>query len=122
VSQLKGGIIQLQINGVIYDVKGEVTYNLGVPKRKAIVGVDGVHGFTEEPQPSSAECILTDRGTLDAAALFSLKDATVAVVLANGKTVSYRDAWYAGEGTGKTNEGEIDFRIESASQAQEIGG
>jgi hypothetical protein len=112
----------MQINGVIHDVKGEVTYDLGLPKRSAIEGVSGIQGFTEKPKVSYAECTITDRGTLDAAALFALEDATVAIILANGKTVSFRDAWYAGDGTGKTNEGEIDLRIESASQAQEIGG
>jgi hypothetical protein len=120
VSQRRGGIIQLQINGVIHDVKGEITYDLGLPEREAIKGVDGIHGFTEKPKPSYAEGTLTDRGTLDAAALFALEDATVSLVLANGKTVAFRDAWYCGAGTGKTNEGEIDFRIESASQATEI--
>lgn len=122
MSQRRGGIIQMQINGVVHDVKGEVTYDLGKPKRKSIAGVSGMQGFTEEPKPAFAECTLTDRGTLDAAALFELEDATVAVILANGKTVSFRDAYYTGDGTGKTNEGELDFRIESASEAQEIGG
>lgn len=113
MSQRKGGIIQFQANGVSYDAKGNFTYNIGRPKREAIVGADGVHGFKETPQPSFIEGEITDRASLDLEALVKLKDATVTLGLANGKTVVLRDAWYAGEGTGNTDEGNIGVRFES---------
>ncbi len=44
-SQRRGGLLQLQVNGGIYDAKGAYSYNLGRPKREPVIGADGVHGF-----------------------------------------------------------------------------
>lgn len=118
--QRRGGVIQMQVDGVQYDTKGEATYNLGHVKRTAILGSDGkVHGFKEEAQAPFIEVKLTDRGSLNLANVVDLTDSTVALSLANGKVVTLRSAWYAGEGTGHTDEGELDFRMEGKS-AQEI--
>src|SRR5919206_119372 len=53
--QRRGGIISLQVNAQVYDAKGAFTYNLGRPKREAIVGADGMHGYKETPQPGFVE-------------------------------------------------------------------
>lgn len=115
MSQRRGGIIQVQINGSVQDAKGSWSYNLGRPKREAIVGSDVVHGFKELPQVAYIEGEITDRGTLDLAALVNLRDATVTLELANGKVVVLRSAWFAGDGTGNTEEGNVAVRFEGAS-------
>jgi hypothetical protein len=115
MSQRRGGIIQLQIGGVLYDAKGDFTYNLGRALREAVVGADRVHGFTETPQVAFIEGEITDRGNLDLAALVSAEETTVTLGLANGKTIVLRDGWYAGEGTGNTKEGNIGVRFEGPS-------
>jgi len=112
MSQRKGGIIQVQVNGEVFQAKGSWSYNLGRPKREAIVGTDTVHGYKETPQVSFIEGEITDRGDLDLAVLVSLIDSTVTMTLANGKVIVLRDAWYAGEGTGNTEEGNIGVRFE----------
>lgn len=117
--QRRAGMIQLQINGEIQDAKGEFSYGLGTPKRTAIVGADSVHGYREEPQVAFIEGAITDRGTLDVAALATAKDVTVTLSLANGKVIVLRDGWYAGDGTAKTSEAEIAVRWEGKS-AKEI--
>jgi hypothetical protein len=117
--QRRGGIITVTTNGVRYDAKGDFTYNLGRPKRKALVGSDGVHGYVDEPQPAFIEGKITDRGSLDLDALVTMKDASVMLDLGVGKVVALRDAWYAAEGTGNSAEGEIDFRFEGLS-AEEV--
>lgn len=117
--QRKGGMIQVQVAGVMHDAKGTFTYGLGTPKRDAIVGADAVHGFKEVPQVPFVEGAFTDRAGLDAKALFNTEGATVTLTLANGKTVILQDAWYAGEGTISTEEGEIGIRFEGKS-AEEI--
>lgn len=118
--QRRGGIIQLSVDGVVYDAKGEATYNLGDPKREAVIGSDGkVHGFTEKVQVPFIELKFTDRGGLDTRALHNLTNSTVVLSLANGKLVTLRNSWYAAPGDGKTDEGEIDARFEGKS-AQEI--
>jgi hypothetical protein len=114
-SQRKGGLIQLQVNGVMHDAKGSFSYNLGRPKREAIVGADAVHGYMEKPQVAFIEGEITDRGTLDLNELVTMSDATVTLELANGKIVALRDAWFAGEGTGQTDEGNISVRFEGLS-------
>ena len=119
MSQRRGGIIQVQVNGVLYDARGSWTYNLGRPKREPIVGADGVHGYKETPQVPFIEGEITDRGDLDLAALVTLKDATATLQLANGKVIVLRDAWYAGEGTGNTGEGNVAVRFEGKN-AEEV--
>jgi hypothetical protein len=105
--QRVAGLIQLKINGEIRDAKGEFTYYLGAPMRSDVIGADGVHGFTEEPKAPFIEGAITDRGTLDVDSLQRGKDLTVSLDLANGKMIVLRDAWYSGDGTASTKEGEI---------------
>lgn len=44
-----GGVIFVKVDGGQLRAKGEFEYNLGVPKREAIVGMDGTHGYKEDP-------------------------------------------------------------------------
>lgn len=115
MSQRRGGVIFLQLNGEIMDAKGSFSYNLGRPMREAIVGHDGVHGYKELPQVAFIEGEITDRGTLDVDALVKTEGATVTLELGNGKVIALRDAWFAGEGTGNTEEGNIAVRFEGKS-------
>jgi hypothetical protein len=118
--QRRAGMIQLQVNGEIQDAKGEFDYGLGQPKRTAIIGADRVHGYTEEPQVAYIEGKITDRNTLDVEELVKGKGLTVTLSLANGKVISLRDAWYAGDGKVNTKEAEIEVRWEGASPAKEV--
>jgi len=40
-----GGTFTLTIDGEPFKVKGSASINLGQPKREAMVGHDGVHGY-----------------------------------------------------------------------------
>lgn len=119
MSQRRAGIIQVQVNGEVYQAKGDWSYNLGRPMRQAIVGADTIHGFRETPQVAFIEGEITDLQTLELATLLELEDATVTVRLANGKMIALREAWFAAAGTGNTQEGNIAVRFEGAS-AEEI--
>lgn len=119
MSQRRAGILFLKVNGSIQDAKGNFSYNLGKPKRESIVGADKVHGYKEMPQPAFIEGEITDSASLDLAALIATDDATITLELANGKVIVLRNAWYAGEGTGQTEEGNIQCRFEGAS-AEEV--
>ena len=114
--QRRAGLISVQVNGEVYDFKGNCTYNLGRPKREAIVGADGIHGYKEIPQVGFIEGEITDRGTLDLTALVEMTDVTVTAGLSNGKVIVLRSAWYAAEGTGNTEEANIQFRFEGAAE------
>lgn len=119
MSQRRGGIIQVQVNGEIYDAKGNWTYNLGRPKREAIIGADTVHGYKETPQVAFIEGEITDRGSLDLDALVRVSLSTITLELANGKVIVLQEGWYAGEGTGNSEEGNIAVRFEGVT-AEEV--
>lgn len=120
MGQRRAGLIQFKINGEIYDAKGNFTYNLGRPKRDSIVGADRVHGYMEKPQVAFIEGEITDRGELDLDALLNMVGATVTLTLGTtpSKTIALRDACYAAEGTGNSEEGNIPVRFEG--EAEEI--
>ncbi len=108
-----GGIISLQVDGVIFNAKGNFTFNFGAPKRKPVMGSDNrLHGFTEEPQVGFIEGEITDDGSVDLTAFINATGATVTLQLANGKLAVLTDAYYAGEGTGNTEEGNFPVRFE----------
>lgn len=115
MSQRRSGTIYFKIDGLTYQAKGNFTYNIGNPKREAIVGADGVHGYSEKPQVAFIEGELTDTSDLDLNALTKADDITATLELANGKVIAVRNAWYAAEGNVQTEEGNIQLRIEGKS-------
>jgi len=119
MSNRRAGIIQLKVDGQTYDAKGNFTYNLGRPKREMIPGADRVHGFKEAVQVPFIEGEITDKQDFDLVAMLDITNATVTIELNNGKTIVLREACYAGEGNGQTEEGNIQFRFEGTS-ADEI--
>ena len=114
-----GGVLLFKIDGELFQAKGEFVYDIGAPKREAIVGMDGVHGYKETPKTPFIEGAITDNADLDLEALLNLDDATVTLELANEKVIVIREAWYAGDGNVATNEGEIPLRIEGM-RGQEV--
>lgn len=116
--QLVGGLLQLQVNGEIYNAKGNFTYNLGKPKKEAVIGADRVHGWKGVPQVPFIEGAITDNENIDLETLVTMKDATVSLRLANGKSIMLREACYAHEGTGSTEEGEFPVRFEGKSAVE----
>lgn len=117
--QRRGGTIAFNVNGVLREAKGSFTYNLGRPKKEAIIGADKPHGYKEMPQVAFIEGAITDSAGLDLDALVTLTDATVTLTVANGKVISLGGAYYAGEGSVTTEEGEIEVRFEG-EHAEEI--
>lgn len=115
----RAGRIFVKVDGTQYDAKGDFSYGLGLPKREAIVGADGVHGYKETPQVPFIEGAFTDSSDLDLATLQQIDNATVTLELANGKIVVLSNAWYASEGNVSTGEGEIPVRFESRKQGVE---
>lgn len=115
-----GGIIFIKVDGVQYSAKGSWTYNLGKPKREGVVGSDSVHGYKELPQIPFVEGAITDSSEISSESLLGLTGVTVTLELANGKVIVWRNAWFAGEGSITTEEGEIAARFESKSQGEEV--
>lgn len=115
MSNRRGGLISLKVDGDLYFAKGNFTYNIGKARKEAIIGADAVHGYKETPQVPFIEGEITDRQELSLEALQGIESATVTLELANGKVIVLRQAWYASEGTGNTEEGNIAVRFEGMS-------
>lgn len=114
-----GGIIQVKVNGELYQAKGAFDYDLGIPKKEGVVGMDRVHGYKETPQIPYIEGTITDSPDMSFEALAKVTDATVTLDLANGKTIVLRQAWWASNSKGNSEEGEIEARFEGMS-AEEV--
>jgi hypothetical protein len=93
------GLLQLAVDGVVYNAKGSFSYNLGQERREGVVGADRVHGYKVTPQVPFIEGEITDRSDLDLKALLTLRAGSVSLTLRNGKVIMLRDAYFAGEGT-----------------------
>ena len=119
MSKRVGGIIFVKSNGQQLKAKGSWNYNLGQGQREEVVGSDSVHGFKETPQAPFISGVVTDTDDLNMKELLNIKDATVQLELANGKIVVLEQAFFAGEGTGSTEEGEIETKFVGIS-AEEI--
>lgn len=115
----QGGKIEVKANGDLLSAKGSFTYNLGTRKKTAIVGTGSIPGYKDETMVPFIEGAITDNLNLDLKALQQINDASITLVLANGKVIALRNAWYAADGDGDTEEGEIQLRFEGLS-AEEV--
>ena len=119
MSKRVAGLVEVAVNGTLYQAKGSFTYDLGAPKNEALVGSDRVHGYKSMPKVPFIEGEFTDASDLDVKALCEIDDATVTLKLANGKTIMLSEAWYAGDGQVATEDANIKVRFEGM-RAEEI--
>lgn len=115
---VRGGLLALKIDGKTYDAIGNFTWNLGLPLRAPLVGATGVDGYSETPQAAFIEGEIRDGSGVSIEDLVGATDVTASLDLANGKTVVLTKAWYEGEGTGNTAEGNFPLRLVSAQRGQ----
>lgn len=107
-----GGKIFLKADGIQFDAKGQFEYNLGADKRDAVIGHDGLHGYKAVPQEAYISGEITDNADLDLANdLLNIEDATIMLELYNGKVISATQAFYSGDGTVQTEEGNVVVRF-----------
>lgn len=90
-SNLIAGITQAIIDGVTRQLEGSAKYKVSKVKRGAMVGQDGFHGWKETPVTGSISMSLRDAGDMTVADFNALRNSTVVLVLANGKTVTGRN-------------------------------
>ena len=109
----RAGAIFFKIDSVLRDAKGNFTYNVGGPKREAMINADlSVAGYKEMGQVPFIEGEVTDQRDLVLADLVNLENTTVTLELASGKVFSLTSAWYAGDGNAQTEEANIEVRFE----------
>jgi len=115
----RAGLLALTIDGIRFDVVGNIAYSLGEDILEELIGADRFHGFKVTPGTSLMELEIRDRGDLDTQALAQVNDATVVAELANGKAVVLRKASQASPATSGSEEGTIETRFVGDS-AEEI--
>lgn len=114
-----GGTIFVKADSFLYRAKGSWTYNIGENMREGIAGADSVHGYKEMPQVPFIEGVITDHNDMSLQDLLRLDNVTVTLELANDKVIVLREAWFAGEGSVTTEEGEVGARFEGID-AEEV--
>lgn len=118
MAQRVGGTIRVKVDSQHLYAKGNFTFSLGTPKREAVMGADGFHGYKETPQVAYVEGEITETINTDLETLFNVTNATVELSLANGKDYVWTGAYYAGDGTAETEEGNAKFRMEAEKGEQ----
>jgi hypothetical protein len=109
MSQVIGGIANLKINGEVYPVKGNWTFNAGFSKAATVVGADAVHGITLNPQPAMLSGVITNRNEVDLEKVLTARGAIINLKMAGptGDTFVLNDATQTGDGNITTEEGEV---------------
>jgi len=113
-ANLLAGIAYLSIDGTSYYVVGEAKYSVASVKRETVSGMDGVHGFKENPQAGYIALKLRDTGGLSVADFNAMTGVTVVLSLANGKTIMASNAWTVEAQEVDVGEAAFDVRFESA--------
>lgn len=101
MANLLAGTGSLSADGVVYQIAGGFKYSPSTVKREPLTGPDGFHGWKETPVPGSISATLRDSSALSVATLNKMRDVTVVVRLANGKTI-------IGRNMGTTDSQEVD--------------
>lgn len=99
------GTAFFRINGVQYQIAGEMKINPLSEKRTPLVGLDGSIAPQIEPVSPSIECMVRDRADVDPIPLYAMLDETVTVELANGTVWTLSNSFYTGEGDFDAKEG-----------------
>ena len=90
---LRAGIATLSIDGEVFDLVTDGTYDATNVTRETLVGQSGVQGFSEMPKSGSIGGQCRDSGNLTVSAIKLKTNSTVVLVNANGKTVTGDGMW-----------------------------
>jgi len=110
--------LALKIDGKTFDAVGNFTWNLGKPLRAPLIGATGVDGYSEAPQAAFIEGEIRDGSGVSIEDLVGATGITVSLEFSNGKTLVLSNAWYEGEGTGNSQEGNFPARFVSQQEGQ----
>jgi hypothetical protein len=84
---LRAGLATLEIDGEIFDVVGDATYDATDVTREGLIGQSGPQGFSEMAKYGTIGAQCRDAGNLNVSALKLKTSSSVTLVIANGKTV-----------------------------------
>lgn len=111
------GTAYLTVDGVNYQIEGGLKYDVGSVTRETLSGQDTVHGFSEKPRPPSISASIRDSGGLGLAQINAMRDVTLVLELANGKTIIGRNMWTVEAQEVDTTEAKFDVKWEGLQNA-----
>jgi hypothetical protein len=76
------------IDGIQFDLVSQPTWGVATTKKTMLKGMDGLHGYSEEPIPGFIAATLRDNAGLSISEFDAMTDVSVTLELANGKRVS----------------------------------
>lgn len=109
------GISSATIDGVQFNLIGDLEYSPSTVRRETKTGMDGVHGYGETPVACFVSMTLRDAGDLTVADFNAMTTTTVQATLSNGKGVLLSGGWATDVQEVATQEGSFKIRFESDS-------
>jgi len=109
------GVAYLTIDGTSYKIAGDAKYSPSSIKRETLIGQSGVDGYSEMPAAGSISMSVRDAGNLKVADFNAMRNVTVVLELANGKTITGGNMWCVEAQEVDTTEGKFDVRFEGRS-------
>ncbi|MBB4863352.1 hypothetical protein HNP46_002199 [Pseudomonas nitritireducens] len=109
------GTAYLSIDGATYMLAGDFSYKVSGVSRETLLGMDGVHGYSEKPRQGYIAATLRDSNGLSMADLNDMSNVTVVCELANGKTVIGRNMWAIDDQENKATDATIEVKWEGPS-------
>lgn len=83
----RAGIASMTVDGDVFDIVGDLTYDVTTVHREDLIGQSGWQGVSEMPKASSIGATIRDAGNLTVAGFMAKVNSTVQIILVNGKTV-----------------------------------
>lgn len=106
-----GGTAFLKIDGVQYQLRGNLKVNASTRNRTAVEGMDDTHGYTEKVVTPSIDVEISDAGGLSLTTLKDITASTITAELGNGKTYVLESAWSDGTADLDTVQGMIAMKF-----------
>lgn len=112
MANLLAGTAQITVDGNSYMLEGAAKYSPSTVTRTSLVGQDGYHGVKEMPVTGSISFTARDAGNLTVYDFNRMRNATVVLQLANGKTVVGRSMACVDAQEVDTTEATFDVKFE----------
>lgn len=109
------GTAFIKVDGEQLALRGTATINPLSSTRSGVVGMDGVHGYKEEPAIPSIELEVGDRRDLDLTKVGAWTGKTVTFEAATGRTYVLADAFQSGDLSLNGADGSVTLKFEGAS-------
>jgi hypothetical protein len=89
----RAGIASLAIDGEVFDLAADGTYDATPLTRETMLGQSGVQGFSEMPKAGTIGGRIRDAGNMTVSQFKAKTNSTVVLRMANGKTVQGDGMW-----------------------------